>query len=82
MLLKGDKDEGFDAQEILCDFLGKVPAECDIKVECDPQVMKEWERDSHDNTKVTLTYMTPDEEGDFVNPETFVPAKFREAEPA
>ena len=25
VLLKGELDEGFDAQEILCEFLGKVP---------------------------------------------------------
>ena len=40
--------------------------------------MKEWHRDSGDKEKVTLTYMKPDEEGDFVLPETFVPKKYRE----
>ena len=74
------KDDGFDVQEILCDFLGKVPPERGDKITLgfDSAVLKTWKRDDNDPTKVTLEYWNPKEEKD----EIFVPAKFRETAPA
>ena len=55
------KQEGvsYDAQEILCEFLGKLPPERKINLTCDPQILKSWTRDSNDPAKVTLEYLEP-----------------------
>lgn len=76
-------DGGFDVQELLCDFLGKVPTgrSGTINLSCDEQVLKTWKRDDNDPTKVTLEYLASNE-GEEERYETFVPAKFRETAPA
>lgn len=64
-------------RERLCDFLGQLPSERKVNFVIDDQILKTWKRDEADPAKVTLTYL-----GDANNEETFVPARFREAEPA
>ena len=49
------KDE--EAKELLCAFLGKLPATRDITLTCDAKVLKSWSRDAIDSEKVTLVYM-------------------------
>ena len=76
-------DGGFDVQELLCDFLGKVPPgrTGTINLACDEEVMKTWKRDDNDPAKVTLEYLVS-KDGEEDKYETFIPAKFREAAPA
>ena len=54
-----NENDSYDAQEILCEFLGKLPPERQINLTCDPQILKSWTRDSNDPAKVTLEYLVP-----------------------